>query len=168
MYNCVYCFKLKLRHLLAGICEYFTMSRGLILYKWVFSASIQRPRRIGNWTIAREETGYDLEKTGGNQAFLYPTKLAVLFIERANEQQFQFQISLIVWVAKSTRKTDVSMLPWRHCLKVTKKARSVLGEKSIVQPPVSSGFSRPDTTKGKKPLRATVCFSIEHARPHDA
>ena len=28
LYNCVYCFKLKFRHLLAGICEYFTLGRG--------------------------------------------------------------------------------------------------------------------------------------------
>ena len=35
--------------------------------------------------------------------------------------------------------------------------------------PVSSAFSRLDTTLrvGKKPLRATVCFSLEHARPRD-
>ena len=43
VYNCVYCFKLKFRHLLASICEF--RSR-LTLYKWVFSASIQRLRRI--------------------------------------------------------------------------------------------------------------------------
>ena len=35
--------------------------------------------------------------------------------------------------------------------------------------PASSSFSRLDTTLrvGKKPLRATVCFSLEHARPRD-
>ena len=33
--------------------------------------------------------------------------------------------------------------------------------------PASSGFSRPDAT-GEKPLRATVWFSIEHARARDA
>ena len=35
--------------------------------------------------------------------------------------------------------------------------------------PASSAFSRLDTTLpvGKKPLRATVCFSLEHARPRD-
>ena len=32
----------------------------------------------------------------------------------------------------------------------------------------SSGFSRPDATKGKRALRATVCFSTEHARARDA
>ena len=38
--------------LLAGICDYFYLRSKLTLYKWVFSASIQRPRRIRNWTIA--------------------------------------------------------------------------------------------------------------------
>ena len=33
--------------------------------------------------------------------------------------------------------------------------------------PVSSGFSRPEDT-GEKPLRATVWFSIDHARARDA
>ena len=28
VYNCVYCFEHKFRHLLAGICEYFTLGRG--------------------------------------------------------------------------------------------------------------------------------------------
>ena len=37
---------------LAGICDYFYLRSKLTLYKWVFSASIQRPRRIRNWTIA--------------------------------------------------------------------------------------------------------------------
>ena len=32
----------------------------------------------------------------------------------------------------------------------------------------NSGFSRPDATLREKPLRATVYFSIEHARPRDA
>ena len=35
--------------------------------------------------------------------------------------------------------------------------------------PASRGFSKVDATlrKGDKPLRATVCFSIEHAHPRD-
>ena len=31
----------------------------------------------------------------------------------------------------------------------------------------SSGFSNVDATRSRQPLRATVCFSIEHARPRD-
>ena len=40
--------------LLTGICEYIYLRLRLTLYKRVFSASIQWPRRIRNWNIYLE------------------------------------------------------------------------------------------------------------------
>ena len=57
---CVYCFKLKFRYLLAGICEEsscYICSDGIYplkikrLRELEFRASIQEPWRIRNWTI---------------------------------------------------------------------------------------------------------------------
>ena len=62
VYNCVYCFKLKFRHLLAGICEYFTLHVG-------------RGKPCRNESLALLFCGNDVFQTG---LFVSPVWLAIL------------------------------------------------------------------------------------------
>ena len=61
MFNSVYCFKIKFRHLVASIWEYFTLGETrLTLYKWVFSCFdlFKWLQWIQNWTIVDTDSPY--------------------------------------------------------------------------------------------------------------
>ena len=61
VFNSVYCFKIKFRHLATSFWEYFTLGETrLTLYKWVFSCFdlFKWLQRIQNWTIVDTDSPY--------------------------------------------------------------------------------------------------------------
>ena len=66
--------------LLTGICEFIYLRSRLTLYKWVFIASIQRPRRIRNSTVVFNFlnnvstglfcSGYDSDRRKSSRSFV--------------------------------------------------------------------------------------------------